>query len=294
VVTTAIADYLQSVYLPPRLDLAAGSAEQLRIAIRRFSVWLGREAQLPDLAPDTLLAWMQALRADGLAPATINSRRLSLLAIWNDAAERGLIPPPPRRLPRLRVPDRTPEAFTLDEMRRLMEACRRVPGLWGGVPAALCWQLAISVLWDTAARVGSLLAARMTDVDLERCLWHVPAEAVKGRRADRLFRLHPDTVALIRESVTDWPPRELLFPFPWGERQVWRHLGRILQDAELPTDRRHKFHCVRRSSESYAAAQIGIAGAAELVGHSEQVARRHYVCPRIAGQRALIDVLPRI
>jgi len=68
---------------------------------------------------------------------------------------------------------------------------------------------------------------------------------------------------------------------------------RLLAKAGLPADRKHLFHCLRRTSESYAAAARGISWAAERVGHSESVARRRYVSPAIAAGESLCDVLPR-
>lgn len=289
---TTVLHYIDAVYVPPRLCLCEGSAEQLRVAVRRLDAWLGRPALVTDLTPGIVLSHLRA-ELDRLSAATVKRRRAALLAIWHDAAEHGLVEPPPRRLPGIRTADRVPDAWTTAEMGCLIAACRQAPGTWEGVPAGLCWHIGVLVLWDTAARLGSLLAARVADVDLERGTWHVSARNLKGRRADRQFRLHPETVGLIHQSVTDWPPREMLFPFPFGRRQIWRHFRHILEDADLPSTRRDLFHKLRRSAESHAAASLGIAAAAEMVGHSEQVARRSYVAPSIARQASLIDVLPR-
>ena len=291
---TTLMEYLDATYIPARLELTEGSAEQLRVAVRRFSAWLGREATLADLDAPLLVSWLRAQR-ETLSPSTVNSRRGSILALWNDAADAGLVEPPPRRgVPKVREPLPVPEAFTLEEMARLVAACRCAPGRWSpGVPAGFCWEILVSLIWDTAVRIGSVLGARVDDVDRRRGTWLVPARHVKGRRADRLFRLHPDTVGLIAESVDDWPARERLFPFPFGRRQLWPHFSKILDDAGLPSTRRHKFHCLRRSSESHAAAVLGVAATAEIVGHSEAVARKHYIAPSIVGTQSLVDVLPR-
>lgn len=151
-------DYLEATYIPARLALTEGSAEQLRVAVRRYSSWLGRPALLSDLDAPRLVSWLRA-QGESLAPSTVNSRRADILAIWNDAADAGVVEPPPRR--------------------------------------------------------------------------------------------------------------------------------------GLPSGRRWKFHCLRRSSESHAAAVLGVAATAEIVGHSEAVARRHYIAPSVVQPKALIDVLPR-
>jgi hypothetical protein len=53
------------------------------------------------------------------------------------------------------------------------------------------------------------------------------------------------------------------------------------------------FHCLRRSAESYAALDKGVQWAADAIGHSAEVAKRHYVNQDIAPGPKLIDALPR-
>ena len=244
---------------------------------------------MADLTHETVVSWLRH-EVELHSPATANSRRAAILAIWREAAEHELVPPP-RKVPKANAPTRVPEAWTIEEVSRILEACRRVPGEWDGCPASTAWEVAISVLWDTACRLGSMLGARVVDVDLDRATWLVPAANIKGRRSDRLYRLHPDTVALIRGSLAE--PRDRLFPFPHKPDRVWYHLRKILVAAGLPTTQRDLFHKLRRSAESYAAAARGLAWAAQQVGHSEQVARRHYVAPSIVDTESLCDVLPR-
>lgn len=287
----SLAEFLQSVYVPSRLALAPNSAEQLAIAVRLLDRWLGRPATLADLDETTLTAWLRWLGDQRRSPRTINGKRGAILAIWRDAAERGLCRPP-RKVPRAAEPKRLPVAWTLPEMAALWRACGDVPGVWNGCPAATAWRIAVAVIWDTACRFDSLWRAGLADVDLERGAWFVPAEHLKGRRADRLFRLHPDTITLVRQSVP--PDRDRLFPYPRRRRQVWIDLKKILAAAGLPADRRRMFHCLRRTSESHAAAEKGVAWAADAVGHSEAVARQHYIAPAVFCGESLCDVLPRI
>ena len=119
----------------------------------------------------------------------------------------------------------------------------------------------------------------------------MPAEHRKGRRSDREYSLHPDTCELIR--ITLAYPRERLFPFPFNRRQIWIHLHKILHLANLPTGWRFGFHCLRRTTESYAANAKGIEWAADAIGHSVEVARRSYISPAIVVQHRLCDAIPR-
>jgi integrase len=147
------------------------------------------------------------------------------------------------------------------------------------------------MLWDTGCRLAELLMAKVSDVDLVAGNWFVCAENRKGRRRDRLYRLHPDTLALIRASLTH--PHEMVFPWPRCRRRIWKHLRGILLVAGLPTGPRRGFHCIRRTVESYAAAARGDQWAADAIGHSVEVARRSYISPAITGEHRLIDAIPR-
>jgi integrase len=277
-------------YLADRINCGACWRSQLATTIRRFDAWLGRESTVMDLDKRTVLGFVQHVGAEH-SPRTGNARRCCLVALWNYAAESGILGPPPR-MPKLRVPTRIPIAWTLDEMGSILQSARAVEGWWNGVPAALCWEMACLIFWDTAARLGELRAARCQDISLAAGTWLVSAESIKGGRADRLYRLHPQTLAVIERRLS-YGRQGRLWPFQPGRRQVWLHLKKILARAGLPYDRKRMFHCFRRSAESHAARAIGVNRAAEAVGHSPEIARQHYIAPAILPTDALCDVLPR-
>jgi len=278
-------------YCEQRLNLSQGSAEQLAVAVRQYGRWLGRPATLADLTRENLLAYLRSL-VGRLAPATINSRRQALLTLWRAAAQEGLLAPPPP-IPKLIVPERLPVAWTIDQVSQLLRTIKTRPGHWYGVPVSLAWEIGLLTIWDTAARVGSLLGADLSHVDLQQRTWRVPAEHLKGRRRDRLFRLHPQTVDAISRSLVNGRTTTKLFPYPYQRREVFLHLKCLLRDAGLPFDRQHLFHCLRRTAESYAAAARGIEWAAAAVGHSAAVARKSYISPLVCPAPSLIEALPR-
>jgi integrase len=278
-------------YCQQRLSLSHGGAEQLAVAVRQYSKWLGREATLGDLQQVPVLGFLRA-QMGLLAPATINSKRQALLSLWRAAAEEGLLAWPPK-IPKLREPERLPVAWTLDQVSRLLQTARALPGIWYGVPRGLAWEICLLLIWDTGVRVGSVLAAEVSQVDLAAGLWRVPAEHQKGRRRDRLFRLHPQTIDAIARSLGNGRTTTRLFPFPYRRREVWLHLKCLLRDAGLPFDRTHLFHCLRRTTESYGAAARGIEWAAACVGHSPAVARKSYISPLIFQPPSLVEVVPR-
>lgn len=281
--------YLDERYLTDKLDMASGSVLQLRIAVGLLDRWRGSPVFLTDLSPRLVLDWMRWLGESRSAP-TVNKKRASVLAIWHHAAEAGYCTPP-TRVPKRIEPKRVPTAWRVEDVGRILAACDQMPGWWEGGPVAVFWRLCLSLIWDTGCRVSEVLLARAGDVDLTAGTWFVPAERRKGRREDRLYSLHADTLALVRETLAY--PRQRLFPFPFGRRQLWIYLRRLLALAGLPTGRRFGFHCLRRTVESYAAKARGVEWAAATIGHSVAVARRSYIAPAITGENRLIDAIPR-
>lgn len=271
--------------------LGTDSFAQLGIAAGQFATWFAEEYERPasiaDLERATVHDWMDDL-AEDLAAATVNTKRAQLLALWGEAAEQKLVPPP-WRVKRFDPGEEPPNAWSLDEFARLLHAAGDEPGGWDGIPAGLCWEMGLLLVYDTAARFGELWKARASDVNLEAGTWTVPARNTKTRRG----RIYPLTHSLaVLRSAAGVGERERLWPFPFGKRQSYVHWDRILARAGLPAGRRQKWHCLRRTAESHAAAAKGPRWAAEAVGHTEAVARRHYLSPTIVATPAVGSVLP--
>ncbi len=287
--SVSIREFVEGQYLAMRPDLTEGSAKQLRTGLNLFERWLGRAATFSDLRRDNVLQWMRWL-SDGRSPATVNSKRRAIIAIWNAAAEDGLCEPP-GKVAKVREPRRIPVAWTLQQINRIFAAVSELPGEWSGVPVSLCWRIGLLVFWDTGSRLQVILKAHLDHVDLDAQTLFVPAEHLKGRKADRLFVLHEQTIDAIRQSLPS--SREFLFPFPWQPCQMQPHLKRILKSAGLPSDSKRMFHCFRRTVSSLAAAQRGVEFSAAAIGHSVDVAKRSYISPLIYREPSLIDALPR-
>lgn len=274
-------------YLRHVPNLAPGTIEQYRIAVRHA------ERQLGPIPPSQLraahLSELQRQLASSRSPATVNKIMRHLMAVLRFGVGCGWLHHLGIRP--LREPRRLPVVWSLDELAQLWRAASAMPGQIGGLPASLCWRLALSLLWDTGCRIGELVRARVSDVWPDRRTWIVPAEHRKGRTCDRLYILHAETAKLIAESLA--VPRTQLVPLPMSRKSLYGRFNALLAAASLPSDRQHKFHCLRRTAETYAAANRGIAWAAEAIGHSIGVARRFYVHPQIAGTPSLVDALPR-
>ena len=283
----SLSDFFETVYLPLRLIAAsAHCAFQYRINIRRFSTWLGREAQVSDLSDESIARFVGSIIARGKSPATANKVLSQLRALWEFAARRGLRSDYPsiRKLQEYR---RAPTAWSREQLATLFHALRSVRGRIGGVRASLWWLSLHGVLWDSGARIGALLAAEWSDIDWERGELLLRAEHQK-QKADQRFKLHPDTVAMLTLMRQKSGP---LFPWPTSRANLWDHYKRILRNAGLPHDRRSKFHRMRRSVASWYEQAGG--NATRLLGHSSRKVTEAYLDESITGRPQASELLFR-
>ncbi len=223
-----------------------------------------------------------------LAATTINERRGRVAKFWEFLARRGIVGVWPHRR-KIPEPVRTPIAWLRPELKRLFDAVRSLRGEISAVPRAKWWRALLLVDWDTGERIGALLALRWSFLAAEGWL-HVPAEVRKGKRKDILYRLAPDTLDAF--SAIRLPNRELIFPWPYDANYIFNRYDRILERAGLPTDRKSKFHRIRRSCASHFEAAGG--NATPLLGHTDRrTTEAAYLDPRIVKRQQAIDLLFR-
>ncbi len=273
--------FYETVYRPEKLAGATGqTAEQYRIAVRRLARQLGRAplvAEMDDAVVGTHLEWMLK---QGYARATANTARGYLCTLTRHAYRKRLVERLPD-VPKLREHRRLPDAWTMDEVTRLLEACRSTPGRFGPLPAGKAWEALVLVLYDTGLRHRAAMAIEQDHVDLDTGWLYVPAENQKNRVEQR-FRLSPQAVAALRAIWS--PPRRLVFPMDFCSRVLFARFRRILIRAGLPATRRDMFHKLRRTTATQIARVAGIEAAARQLGHAASDVTRRYVDPRIANR----------
>lgn len=259
------------------------------INLRHFDAFLGRPATVDDLTDTTVTDCMWWLFGDGnRAARTANKFRDCILATWRLLHRKGLVDRWPDVAP-LVEPERAPVAWTRPQLARLWEACDKQQGMIHNVPSRLWWHALHAVLWDSGERIAAVVRLEWPEVDLESGYVRCRAENRKGGRADRVYRLHVDTVTALTAIQRDRNTR--VFPWPWTYTYLWRRYGVLLSGAGLPSDRQHKFHCVRKSVASYFEAAGG--NATELLGHSSRRVTRRYLDPTICRAPQATDLLFR-
>ncbi len=259
---------------------------QYHFAINNLRQFVGHEPTTDDLVDDNVAGMMGLLLRQGLAPKTINERRGRINALWTWLAKRGVVKtfPTTQAMPE---PERAPLAWTREEVSRIMRECDVEGGWIAGVPARLWWTSLHNVCWDSGERIGALMEARWSHLTADYLT--LPAEIRKGGRMDRVYHLHPDTLAGLERIRL--PVRELIWPWELSPNMLWLRYKKILKRAGLSFDRKSMFHRMRKSVASHFQAAGGNATA--LLGHQDARTTRAYIDERIAPAPQAIDRLFR-
>jgi integrase len=271
-----VADFFDDTYKPRRLRGRSQNTVRLyRSSIKNLERTLGRPALLEDLTDDNVAQLMQDIIDRGGSPHTANKERSQLLAIWRFAAQTKVVDRWPTVTPE-QCPERVPMAWMPDDVRSLLAAAAAAKGRIGRAPAAVWWTALISVCLDTGERIGAVSQAEWTWLERDWIL--VPAEARKGRKRDRRYRLAPETVARLKELRKHSQGSQVMFEWPYGRSYIWAKYGKLLQAAGLPHGPKDKFHRLRKTLGSVAYA-AGL-DAQDLLDHQNKRTTQRYLDPR--------------
>jgi integrase len=254
---------------------------QYAIALRCFARSLGHEPTLDDLTDDAIARWMGALLRQTkpkLSVNTIRERVNRVLALWAWLARRGEV----RKWPTVVKPeavDPLPTAMTEEQLRRLFRSASKERGNLEGVPAEIWWPSFLGFVWCSAERKSAALAVRVEWIDFAQGVVTIPPENRKGRRKWGVYRLWPELVPLLQECLACAPRRELMWPWPKCEVSYYTAYNRILKDAGIPVDRRHKTHGLRVTHATWLKV-MGGDPTRKLMHGDERTTRVHYIDPR--------------
>jgi len=277
----------EDFYRPLRLrGRSANTSRLYGCTIRSFGKWLKYEPTIQDLTDLTISRFLEH-RAAVRSPYTAEKERSQLLALWRLAADRRLlmdrpcVPPSP-------LPDRIPQAWSVDQLQALMRAAAATKGYVGKIRAGVWYPALISVLWETAERIGAVLACQPADFMPPTLL--VQAEYRKGGKRDRSYRLSPGTCGLLTQACGT---RRLL-EWPQNHGYLWAKYKDVVSRAGLGHNRKCGFHQLRRSAASHFAALGG--DPVKLLDHSNpRITHKWYLDRRMTDRDPPpCDVLPKI
>jgi integrase len=250
-------------------------------SVRQFSAWLGHPATTDDLTDEALAGWMLATVDGGLTEVTANQRVKQLRSLWNWAAKKRLVEEFPT-VRNLTEPEPMPLAYDMDEVQRLMDACRRVKG-WVGPHRARDWWTSLHLfIWDSAERIGAVLAITRDLVDLDKLTVRVPAKLRKGSRLSMSYTIRPETASALQVMLVPLSDSGLVWEHHWRcDSTMYRAYRTIVRDAGLKWDRRQSgFQKLRRTVLTHIEALGGDATA--FARHSSRrVTEESYLDQRI-------------
>lgn len=285
----SLRELFRNSYVPRRLRGKSANAIRLHEnSLNNFALFLGREALLSDLNNDQVAAFLGWLRSRGRTASTANNNKNRLCALWSFAAKRRLTEEWPELLNEPE-PQRIPRAWTAEELSKLFAACWAQTGDFEGVPCNRWWLALHLIAWDTCERIGAVMSVQWSWVDLSAGILHMPAESRKGRRSDREYPLHQQTVELL-DSIRE-PRRELVLPWPYVPNYLYRFYDRIQEQAGLPRGREFRFHALRKAAASHG--KVAGLDPQSLLGHADARVTRKYLDPAIIGRPAGASTLFR-
>jgi integrase len=279
-------------------NLSDRTVELYGHTLDRFAEHLGHEPaidDIDDLVVAGFLRWRAATPRKRGKPsaASVAKDKSQLTALANWAAKKRL-----KRsdgndveflsLPRSRKIRHAPQAYTAEEVARLIRLARQRVGHVDGKPAAWWWSTLIYAAWCSAERIGALLELRWRDVDLTNRTLLFRAETRKGRSADIQRAITPDLAASLSRFAGQ--PDDLVWRWDRAYHSLWPSLRLLCRRAGV---RGTGFHRLRKASASYVA--LGGGDATEHLGHaSPEMTRAHYLDPRITSPKNALDYLPRL
>lgn len=291
-------EFFESHYQP--LKLRDGSIETVRLygcTIRAFGKWLASAAgdekgyiePTLDHLDDMTVSRFLAKRASTRSKFTSEKERGQLLALWRLACDRGIKAIRPC-VPPTNLPERVPRAWTVEELQRIVSAARKMKGYVGDVPANVFWPALILTCYQSAERIGAVMAVRKSDYS--RPFIHMRAEVRKARKRDKVYRFTDPVCDLLDQLMRT--RGEKLFEWKGPFTYLWGRFGAVIQAAGLPCGRRDKFHKLRRSAATHFAAR-GHDATAMLDHSSPRITKQYYLDPTmIQSGPNPADVLPDI
>jgi len=280
-------DLFDNYYRPLRLrGRSANTSRLYGCTIRAFARWLRYEPTIADLTDLTISRYLEH-RASIRSPYTAEKERSQLCSLWRFAADRRIVPDRPCVLP-APLPERIPQAWTTEQLGALWKAAAATRGYVGEIPAGIWYLALLSVLWESAERIGAILACRPEDFSPPFLV--VRAEYRKGGKRDKAHRLSPTTCDLVARAMG----KKRLFDWPFGYAYLWSKYKDVVARAGLTGGRKTGFHQLRRSAASHYTAAGG--DAVKLLDHSSpRITHRWYLDPRLTDREPPpCEVLPKI
>lgn len=281
-----LADY---VHLSARIT-SRKTHERYQAALNAYAAFLIRPPTAADLTPENMAAFIRHRRQLGRSPNTIRGECAKILALWRWLSRHKLADWPEVELPR--GLHQMPLAWSREQLDRLWECAYTYQNCIKQIPGDLVMPCLLSVIWDSAERIGAVHPLRWERIEWESRWVTFVATERKGGIREHVARLSPATMRSLRRlQAAHLTPAG--GPFLFCDRAtLYYHLEKLLLAAGLPTDAKSKFHRLRRSHATH----LHLAGgdATASLGHwSDSETRRSYLDVRLLGHKTAEKLLFR-
>lgn len=254
-------------------DIAASTEKTYRYTVSHFERWHDGPISLTELDSNMVNEYLKCYAQDH-APMTVRSRKCDIMTLWHAAYNAELTEHPPLRVRKIRVPRNMPDAWTMDELNRVIKICRDLPGYFQttGIKRSFFFTSFVMAMYDTALRLCDMLQIERAWINSEGVLSVTQLKTFHGLTTT----LRPETIEAVDQSFP--PVRTLCWPL-WGRQEAFYVHFRKIVDAAGLTGGTKK---IRKTSASYVE-KFNPGGAQAHLGHmTPGLAYKHYVDPRIS------------
>lgn len=246
-------------------DVSPDYVDKVRYCCRKFCEWLGCDPGIDGLDRQPVNEFLVHLQSLGRKPDTVSGYRCAIMVVWNEAYHAGDNQNPPLRVRKIRTPRHTIEAFTHDDIRKLLAFVAALADYFpNGVRRADFWVGAINSAYSSGLRRGDLLRLTREQIDtqgvarvLQNKTQYPITVCVSGAALAAIDRMRVDGRAL---------------PWPYHANALSRQFRRLAKAAGV----RGQFRWLRRSAGSYAERDCPGNGSRILGHRSERIFRDHY------------------
>ena len=269
-------DFLDTYIASRRSELAPGTIELHERTAKYLNGYLGENRRLDQITRYDAREFKTALSKGELAklnervfektsPRTVDQHIRNARTMFNRAVDDDLMMYNPfdRLAGSLPPLEKDWHYVSLAELQMLVDACPNQS-----------WRTLLGLCRLAGLRQGEALFLQWKDVDWDKCRLTVWAQKTKRRR---IVPIAPELLPILRGAFEHAPEGEPLVVHGIIAQNVWRDFGVIRKHAGTPKYAKW-CHTLRKNRESdWMAAGFPFHVVVEWMGHSDNVARQHYL-----------------
>lgn len=246
-------------------------------AIASLERHLARKGTVNDMNRDTVNVWLnKEMERNPDKRTTIDNRRRAFLTLWRAACKYEFVETGPDRIRRVGKPKLVVQAWTREELQRLLDYTEALPGRMKNSPLSqkLFWQSLALAAYETGLRLGDLLSIERDWIRVDRDGFGYFTMIQSKTQIQKASRLTGPTMALIDRLMSESDKRRLIWSLGVTRNTFYRQWKKIVLASGV---RPGTFRWLRRSATTHVEAQQPGCGY-RIAGHVDQrVTIAHYL-----------------